>query len=307
MRGRINKRASLVLIMRMKTCGLTALHFKLLVLLAVLSVAPVSHAATYILTNYNSTASIDTASQSGFYDWTVDGLNYLRQEQFWYRVGSTGPEHSIDTLTFVSAVASDTDLDFLNDKLVVNYSSAASSFTLQATYQLFGTAFPSSNSDVKESIKIINTASSGSLDIHLFDYGHIVLNGPGNDNIYMVGSSTVIQTNAADKAWFNVVATQTPSHHQLDNVFPTMFNSLTDGSATTLNDSNGPLVGNVTWAFEWDMSILHGASAPTPIQLDNLMYVPEPSTFALASAGLFLVGLAFKRAKGGSRQFRSPF
>src|SRR5208337_545666 len=52
----------------------------------------------YTLSSGNSSVSIDLGSQAGMYNWTVDGQNQLNQQWFWYRVGSSGPEASIDTI-----------------------------------------------------------------------------------------------------------------------------------------------------------------------------------------------------------------
>src|SRR5437762_221264 len=50
------------------------------------------------LTDNNSVAQIDTASQAGMFNWSVDGQNQLTQQWFWYRIGNT-PEKSIDTIS----------------------------------------------------------------------------------------------------------------------------------------------------------------------------------------------------------------
>jgi hypothetical protein len=58
-----------------------------------------AQATLVTLSDLNSTVNIDTGSQAGVYNWTVDGTDHLFQQWFWYRIGSTGPESSIDTLT----------------------------------------------------------------------------------------------------------------------------------------------------------------------------------------------------------------
>ncbi len=50
------------------------------------------------LTDNNSVAQINPNSQSGMFNWSVDGQNQLNQQWFWYRIGNT-PEQSIDTIS----------------------------------------------------------------------------------------------------------------------------------------------------------------------------------------------------------------
>src|SRR5258707_9537392 len=82
-----------------------------------------AHATTFTLSDKNSSATIDPSSQNGMFNWTVNGVNQLAQQWFWYRVGSTGPESSINTLSLLSATASDTNGNGLNDTLFLSYGS----------------------------------------------------------------------------------------------------------------------------------------------------------------------------------------
>src|SRR3974390_2390515 len=66
-------------------------------LLALLVAAP-AYGQLYTLTDQNSLANLDLGSQAGMYNWTVDGASSLYQQWFWYRIGSTGPEASINTI-----------------------------------------------------------------------------------------------------------------------------------------------------------------------------------------------------------------
>jgi hypothetical protein len=55
--------------------------------------------ADITLIDGNSQITINPASQLGMYQWKVNGVNYDTQEWFWYRVGSTSAEQSIDTIS----------------------------------------------------------------------------------------------------------------------------------------------------------------------------------------------------------------
>ena len=55
-----------------------------------------------VITDQNSTASIQPNTQAGMFSWTVDGVNQLSKQWFWYAMGPRGassPPASIDTLT----------------------------------------------------------------------------------------------------------------------------------------------------------------------------------------------------------------
>ena len=58
-----------------------------------------SQAQIVTLTDNNSVAQVNTSSQSGMSSWSVDGQNQLAQQWFWFRVGATGPEASINTIS----------------------------------------------------------------------------------------------------------------------------------------------------------------------------------------------------------------
>ena len=53
-------------------------------------------AVTFTLTDLNSSAQINDASQNGMFNWTVNGVNQLAQQWFWYRTGSTGGTRARD-------------------------------------------------------------------------------------------------------------------------------------------------------------------------------------------------------------------
>src|ERR1700724_3769805 len=103
-----------------------------------LAVAASTRASPVHLTDKNSSATIDPSLQSGMSNWTVNGVNQLAQQWFWFRLGSTGPESSINTLPLLSATASDTNGNGLNDTLFLSYGST-SALQIDVTYSLQGT------------------------------------------------------------------------------------------------------------------------------------------------------------------------
>ena len=65
-----------------------------------LALVPASAGAfhIYTLSDGNSSFRVDASRQRGAFDWDVDGQDQLNQQWFWYRVGDSGPEASLDTL-----------------------------------------------------------------------------------------------------------------------------------------------------------------------------------------------------------------
>src|ERR1043165_7924762 len=55
--------------------------------------------AFYTLTDGNSSASVNPSSQAGMFNWTVDGVTQLAQQWFWYRIGTSSPESSVNTIS----------------------------------------------------------------------------------------------------------------------------------------------------------------------------------------------------------------
>src|SRR5215467_8123724 len=107
-----------------------------------------ARAQTYGITNGNSFALIDANHQAGMNNWTVDGVNQLYQQWFWYRIGTHGGESSIDTLSAPTVSSSGPGL------LSTTY--ASSKLSVQVDYALHGGAAGSGMSDMSETITLRN-------------------------------------------------------------------------------------------------------------------------------------------------------
>ncbi|MBN1344012.1 MAG: hypothetical protein JXQ73_15110 [Phycisphaerae bacterium] len=262
---------------------------KVVVVAAVLGFGPLApvQADIYTLTDDNSTATFKTSGDAystlGMNSWTVDGVDHLFQQWFWYRVGDVGGESAIDTLDLVLAGTTDTNFDGDVDTLFLKYEGFG--FTTEVRFTLDGGAIDSGASDLAEQITITNTGRQD-LDFHFFQYVDFDLNGTGaGDTVEFLNANTVQQH--AENAWLSeTVVTPAANHHEAAD-YPYTLNHLNDQSPSTLND-NDFASGDVTWAFQWDFALAPGESFQ--ISKDKQIVVPAPGAALLGMIGLGLVG-----------------
>jgi hypothetical protein len=230
------------------------------------------------LSSLNSTATINLGSSTGMTAWTVDGVNQLFSQSLWYRVGSSGGEVPINTIS-VPVIQTLTA-----NQLTALYSNG--SLSVQLTYLLTGNSGGSGQSGLNTSIKIVNTSSAAE-DIHFFQYADFNLNGgPLNQSVTLLTNSSGFygaqQTLGGSILTESVIAAA--NRGQAD-VSPNLLNSLTDGLPTTLNNNimSGP-GGDVNYALEWDFLNMSAGGSKIISKLENLN-VPEPSSLALGMLG----------------------
>ncbi len=256
-------------------------------------------AADVMLVDANSTASISLGGGSvpiGMYSWSVDGTDHMYRQWFWYRVGPTGGEQSIDALTpDGDPVLTDTDGDGNADSVSLPY--LGTGFDLEVRFKLVGGDPGSGVSDILEFITVNNT-SGGDLDFHLFQYTDLDLNGvAAGDTVEITGGNTATQTKGATYVAETVV-TQMPSHFQAD-VFDDglgghpILDALADDGPTDLTDQAGPIANvDAVWAFQWDRTIADGDSL---IISKDKNITPEPATLLLTGLGLAASVVARRR------------
>ena len=245
------------------------------------------------LIDQNSDVTIMTNSSAGQNHWVVDGSDALHQQWFWYRVGNVGGQNSIDTLP-AQFTLTDTDDNGQLDTLTARYTGAG--FTIRLGLTLTGGAIGSQTADMAETVRITNT-SGQPLDFHFFQYVDFNLSASA-DTATMANANTVDQFGGI-KSVSETVATPPPSHHEIA-LTPTILNLLDSGSAVTLNDANSAGPDDVSWGFEWDVTLDVGNTLL--ISKDKHLVVPEPGSFMLTAAGL--AGLWF--ARRFSRKARRP-
>jgi len=249
--------------------------------------------AQVTLTDGNSTASVNLGGISGTLGmnaWTVNGINQLSQQWFWYRIGDSA-QRSIDTIGGLSYALS-------GNFLTATYS--ANAFSIRIDYSLSGGLAGGSDwtSDITESISIQNR-SSAPLDFHFYQYSDFdLLGSPAGDSvkIYQSGSTfwRATQTKAATQVSETIDA---PSANFAEAaLFGQTLAALNGGVAYNLN--NNLLAGpdNVTWALQWDFAIPAGASQEVfKDKRLSVAPIPEPGMLGLAALGL--AAFAFRRAR----------
>jgi hypothetical protein len=248
------------------------------------------------LVSGNSSALVDTGTQNGMFNWSVEGVNQLFQQWFWYRIGSGAGtfERSIDTISAPAIVTP------AANQLTTTYANAGVGLSVRVDYVLSGGSIGSGTSTLLESLTI-NNISGTALDLHFFQYSDFDLGGnPGGDTVQLYKDITG-KYNEADQTKGSTIFQETDVAPGADrgeaDFFPATLNSLKDAGPTTLNNNASPVgPGDTTWAFEWDRLLNPGDSLI--ISKTKYIQVPEPGTLALTGLGLTVL-LTLRRRKQG--------
>ena len=249
-----------------------------------------ANAATGSLTDGNSSISLDLSSSAGMTSWLVNGINQVQQQWFWFRVGNSGPEADISTIS--APVITQT----LSKQLTVAYD-LPGQYGVTVRYDLSG----GSNPQLSEAITIFNH-TAGSLDFHFFQYGQVTLgNSTANQNVALTsdlsGITSVGQYGPGGQSYQEAfVNSASRGEAGLVSDSPNTLAKLTDLNPTTLNDNAAAGSNNPTYAVQWDLSINAGASKPISI----ITAIPEPSVFALAT--LAAIGLFQSKRRKSAKE-----
>jgi len=267
-----------------------------------LAVVAQSNAQNYGLTNRNATLQINVASgPGGASNFQIDGVNQLYHHWFYYRVGGVGPEFPIENINGSPTINSYQNLSAFA-RLDVTYANA--SYSVNTLFQMTGQTAGTGRANLNETITVVNNSLSP-LDFHLFQYSDFDLGGtPNGQSVqYFLNDVTGQYYKVTQTALNGASVTETitsaspPIGHFEANYFDSTFNSLTDTNTTILNDSISAGLGDVTFAYQWDVLLAPGAS----FQISKLIAVPEPSALALLFPALlaFLGFRLFRRNRRG--------
>lgn len=255
---------------------------------------------TCVLTDLNSVVRIDPDSSIFTFDWTVDGVDHLFSQSFWFRIGSTGGEAAVGTLTLDEANTFDSPLSAAGDDAFTSQYSGSdgsgNTFTIEIDYNLIGGTAGSGTADIREAIRIIGgEGNAETLDFHFFQYNDFDLDGSSSDaSVEITGGNTGTQVGNVS-SFGEVIAGNAPEHFQVDTVAD-LIALLLDGSPLTMSDAGGPLVGldDYEFGFQWDFQLAAGGTFL--ISKDKLIApIPEPGTLGLFGLGLLGLGFLLRR------------
>lgn len=258
-------------------------------------------ASLLALSDDNSIAAFDpnfseNPSNSGLLFWSVDNVNQLFQDSFWYRAGSEGGEALISTLDL---------LDVQQTQPADNQVSAlyaGTGFEIGLDLTLDGGRQGSGVSSLFEDILVTNTGSEP-LDFHLFNYTDFDLTNSGEQDTAEIGGQTAAQQ---DGGTFTTQVVDPVASYYQAAAFPDLLAALEDDAATTLKNFSGPVTGDVDYAFQWNFILDPAASfsisntksiAPSPAPIPTptpSASVPEPAT---ALGFISFLGLILLRRK----------
>jgi len=219
-----------------------------------------ANADTVFLRDGNSFIAINFETQLGTFVWTVDGLNQIFQQWFWFRIGDTGGETSIDNLVLVSSNVSE------DEKILEVSFTDEEDLTVDVTWELEGEFDGSGKSTLFETIVITNVGDT-EMNMHFFQYTDFDVEGPQGDTVEIIPPNIARQT---DGLISETIVSPDPTHFEVaefgeDRGIIRM--RLNDNMPTTLLDIAGPLPADDddegvdgTWAFQWDVVIPAGES-----------------------------------------------
>ncbi len=259
-------------------------------LFAVAASMQLAHAWTDVLTNGNSTATIQADGPYGLTEWTVDGNTQLYRQSFFYRNGNSGYENPISNLDLISAT-------LVSPGILNTVYQSGNNFSITINYALQGGAIGSSSSSIGEQITIKNLTGNP-LNFHFFQYVDFDLGGN------WLGDTVTLEQNAQGlfekafqtkgNAFFADEIVSPAANHGEVGLSQSTLTKLLDSYPTTLSDNVGPVTGDAVWAFQWDVVI--PANESFDIAINKSVYVvPEPSAIALMAIGLATLGFARRR------------
>ena len=159
-------------------------------------VAVSANAQDTTIANKNASLSVNTNVGGGVIDLNVDGVDYLKNQWFYHRVGTGGPESPIQSIDSSPDVAITTLSSFSR----LNLTYANSSYSILTSLRLTGNTPGSGRANLNEDITVQNLTASP-LDFHFFQYSDFDLFGISG------GQSVQFLQNSANGAYYKAFQT----------------------------------------------------------------------------------------------------
>ncbi len=258
-------------------------------------------APVYVLSNGNATATFEVGGigegDLGQTAWSLDGIEHLAQQWFWYRVGDTGPETMITDANNGLTLVSHSELDLgagFGHILDLEYHDPQGRFEITMGFTLVGAG---NSTTIDEQITIINT-SGAPLEFYFFEFLDFDLAGSfTGDVVQFPTNNTVEQADGLFTSSEVVSTSANPPSAYEGGEASAILSKLND--AATDNLSNTPALGAVIApldagvAFQWDWVIpTGGAEQISKLKRIEQVIVPSPSAWAggltLLSLGIWL-------------------
>ena len=224
-----------------------------------------------IVSDNNSTITVDPASQFGLRSWVVDGINQISEQWFWLRLAGESSQTSLDNLFLNKAESRPPN------QIDLAYTEIFSGLKADLLYTLSGGPIGSGRSSINENITLANTGDQ-SIALAWFMEADLDLSGTSGDDLAFGGTGGITQEDPHTIA--TVRASPAPDAFQIAR-FPVILEALTGNSIFNLDDRGSPFgPGDATFAFQWNLSIPAGQSLTIDISKD-ISPAPEPSTISL--------------------------
>jgi hypothetical protein len=271
-------------------------------LVAILFAGSVFQSRAQIYTLAIRDTSLQFNLAGGLSNWTVDGVNQLNHQWFYYSVGS-GPVYSIDTIAPWSTPTLSTNLG--KTQITLNETYSSPTITVGTKYVLAGGVVGSGQATLQQTLTISNPSAVTNV-FHFYQYSDFDLAGvSGNQNLVFSDNGSglyyqVVQTGLAGQTMNGLLTgvgggSNTVTEVQAGLWDGTQFGLGNGNPAPFLNNTLTAGSGNVVYAYEWDATLAPGGSI---IISEIQTVVPEPSSMALMGAGMLALAWLYRRSAG---------
>jgi hypothetical protein len=264
------------------------LKFVLLLTLAIflLTGAVRGNAAPYTMSDLDSTVTINPDGE-GITDWTVHGRDYLKQQWFWYQIGSC-PAEALGS----AALPLNNQLVPIPNVSILNF--ANNDISVDMFLTLVGSSKQGSPiADLAEIVRVTNI-SGQELELSFYQFDDFDFGDPYDDVVNVKSENVIQQTDPAwQPSWALEVPVTTPAAHQVGDA-AALLSAIASGAGLNGNTSL-PSGADASFAYQWKKTLRPGDSLF--LSKNKLLNpVPIPSSILLLLSG-FLGVISIKRKR----------